>query len=249
MGVLSKVKDDNFYVTFGWMRQAGLKGTELAVYAIIYGFSQAENQCYDGSLAYLSEWVGKQKGAIISALKSLQEKGFIAKREIFQNGVKFCEYRALVNSENRTGGSKIVPGQYENRTGGGSEIVHNNIEDIDIDNIDIYMSESLKKSEPDYQGVIDNYNNTCKSLPQVKKVTDGRKKAIKGILNKYTTEELDAAFETAEKSDFLSGRKGGWSASFDWLMKDANLAKVLEGNYSNRGQAPQAAGGSIFAGL
>ena len=38
----------------------------------------------------------------------------------------------------------------------------------------------------------------------------------------------------AEESDFLKGKNNrDWSADFDWLMKDANLAKVLDGNYRN----------------
>ena len=44
---------------------------------------------------------------------------------------------------------------------------------------------------------------------------------------------MKKAFELAEESDFLSGRNGTWNASFDWLMNDTNLAKVLDGNYKN----------------
>ena len=45
-------------------------------------------------------------------------------------------------------------------------------------------------------------------------------------------------FELAEESDFLKGcNNRNWSATFDWLVKDANMAKVLDGNYSkNKGR-------------
>ena len=39
-------------------------------------------------------------------------------------------------------------------------------------------------------------------------------------------------FRKAENSNFLKGANNrNWSANFDWLMKDANFAKVLDGNY------------------
>ena len=48
-------------------------------------------------------------------------------------------------------------------------------------------------------------------------------------------------FEKAEASHFLKGGNGrDWSADFDWLMKDANFAKVLDGNYDDKRPADQA---------
>ena len=42
-------------------------------------------------------------------------------------------------------------------------------------------------------------------------------------------------FKKAEASDFLKGKNGrDWQATFDWLIKDNNMAKVLEGNYDNK---------------
>ena len=85
----------------------------------------------------------------------------------------------------------------------------------------------------DYQNIINLYNTICTSLPKVTKISDSRKRAIKARLKSYTEDDLKKAFELAEESDFLSGRNGTWNASFDWLMNDTNLAKVLDGNYKN----------------
>ncbi|RGB63579.1 MULTISPECIES: hypothetical protein [unclassified Amedibacterium] len=39
----------------------------------------------------------------------------------------------------------------------------------------------------------------------------------------------------AEQSDFLKGANNrNWSANFDWIMKDTNMAKILDGNYINK---------------
>ena len=93
---------------------------------------------------------------------------------------------------------------------------------------------SIKKI--DHHQIIDLYNGICLSLPKVMKISDARKKTISARLNTYSLDELRKVFIMAEESDFLSGRStaNSW-CSFDWLMKDGNIVKVLEGNYSNKG--------------
>jgi uncharacterized phage protein (TIGR02220 family) len=74
------------------VKELGLKGLEKEVYAIIYGFSQAENQKFDGSLQYLADWTLSTKQGIMKVLKNLQDKGLINKEEEYKNGVKFVKY-------------------------------------------------------------------------------------------------------------------------------------------------------------
>ena len=40
-------------------------------------------------------------------------------------------------------------------------------------------------------------------------------------------------FECVKRSDFLMGRVKQWRATFDWLIKQANYTKILEGTYNN----------------
>jgi hypothetical protein len=69
----------------------------------------------------------------------------------------------------------------------------------------------------------------------LKALSDARKKAIKARLKKYTVDDIKRVFEKAEQSDFLKGGNGrNWAASFDWLLKDRNFAKALDGNYDNK---------------
>jgi len=98
-------------------------------------------------------------------------------------------------------------------------------------NIDDYTPP--KPERTDYQGVLDAYHECCPSFPAVIKLTETRKRAIKARLKDYGLEEIKRAFSLAGQSDFLKG-SSGWQASFDWLMKPANMTKVLEGNYTNR---------------
>ena len=91
-----------------------------------------------------------------------------------------------------------------------------------------------KEKKNNYQLIADMYNNTCVSLPRCTKLSDSRLRALKARLRKYSPEDFKELFEKAEASDFLKGANNrNWSATFDWLISDANMAKVLDGNYDN----------------
>lgn len=91
------------------------------------------------------------------------------------------------------------------------------------------------KKENSKDDIIKIFNELCISLPKVKTVTETRKKAAKSITKKYSIEQIKEVFEKAEASDFLKGKNNrDWQANFDWLMKDSNFAKVLDGNYDNK---------------
>lgn len=95
-----------------------------------------------------------------------------------------------------------------------------------------------KERRIDYQLIADMYNETCVSLPRLTVLSEKRKKAIKARLNTYTLEQFRAVFQKAEASAFLKGANSrNWSANFDWLMQDANFAKVLDGNYDSSASA------------
>ena len=93
-----------------------------------------------------------------------------------------------------------------------------------------------RRESIDYQRIVDMYNDTCVSFPRLKILSDNRKKAIKARFNSgYTYDDFKKLFEKAEQSTFLKGsNKNNWSATFDWLIKDSNMAKVLDGNYDNK---------------
>lgn len=96
--------------------------------------------------------------------------------------------------------------------------------------------ESPKQDVVPYQKVIDEFNRICCSLRKVTVLSDKRKQAIKARLNKYSFSTLIEAFEKVEASSFLKGANNrDWSANFDWIMNDTNMAKILDGNYDDRG--------------
>lgn len=96
--------------------------------------------------------------------------------------------------------------------------------------------EGKKKDNRNYQEIITLYNSICESYPRVTKVSDKRRKAIAARLNSgYTEDDFKRLFEIAEQNEFLKGKnKNNWSATFDWLICDGNMAKVLDGNYDSK---------------
>lgn len=81
------------------------------------------------------------------------------------------------------------------------------------------------------------YSSICRSYPKLTKLSDARKKAIHArFTSGYKLDDFKRLFEMAESSTFLKGHNNrNWQATFDWLIKDANMAKVLDGNYEDRG--------------
>lgn len=88
----------------------------------------------------------------------------------------------------------------------------------------------------DYEAIRVMYNKICTSFSRCTSLSDARKKAIKArFASGHTLEDFKILFTKAEASSFLKGANNrNWSASFDWLIKDANMAKVLDGNYDDR---------------
>ncbi len=90
----------NWITIEGWMvTNLGLKGDELIIFAIIYGFSQDRKSLYKGSTKYLSFWTGKTKETVLDNLKSLRQKRLIAriKKPSLKNSKRyFCDYYATI---------------------------------------------------------------------------------------------------------------------------------------------------------
>jgi phage replication O-like protein O len=102
-----------------------------------------------------------------------------------------------------------------------------------------------------FDEVIRLYNTTCLDLVKVKIMSKTREDNIRYRWNKFAVKKdkagneigiklFEELFTAANESNFLSGRvedkrgfKTQWKADFDWLIKEENLIKVLEGKYDN----------------
>ena len=89
------MKENNYITIPGFLRtRLDLKGSELIITAIIYGYSQDGNSWFMGKAEYIAEWAGVTDKNVLRSLKSLTEKGILEKKEMFVNNkAKRCYYR------------------------------------------------------------------------------------------------------------------------------------------------------------
>lgn len=133
---MSKIPENSYIVIQSFMvRELELKGMELLIYAIIFGFSQTENQAYTGSLKYLMDWTQSSKYGVIKSLKSLVDKGLVFKTETYNNGVKFVSYEV----------NKVD--QWSTKLTGGQLSSPNNIDNISITDKSINSLEEVERKK------------------------------------------------------------------------------------------------------
>ena len=90
-----------------------------------------------------------------------------------------------------------------------------------------------------YQALADAFNATCVALAKVNAASSWSA-SRKSMMSNRWKERPDAnfwadVFASVQRSDYLTGRSTPWQCGFDWIIKPANLQKILEGNYNNRG--------------
>lgn len=96
------------------------------------------------------------------------------------------------------------------------------------------IGENIKRNSHS-QKLVDLFNSTCVSLPQVTVLSTRRERTINAMLKEFTVEQFTTVFKKAEASKFLTGRNSkAWRANFDWLINASNFVKVLDGNYDDR---------------
>ena len=210
------------------MRDRDISPEAKCIYAYLASLAGMKNVCYP-SIDTLIYELGMSKNRIAKHMNQLLEKGIVEKvREHNGNLYGHNIYRITHEAEmlGELGGFRAVENEdLENRE---DENKANNIKSLKIN--------SLNTKKDIISQIVTMYNQECSSLPRVTKISDARKKAIQARLNQgYTIDDFRNLFELAESSSFLKGRNGrNWIATFDWLIKDRNMAKVLDNNYRDR---------------
>lgn len=96
---------------------------------------------------------------------------------------------------------------------------------------------SLSHSQKiDWVGLMNWYNSLFRDkLPAIKSMTETRKKAVKARIAQYGKESIRTVFNLVLQSSFLlGGNDHNWKCDFDWIFKQANYTKILEGNYNGK---------------
>lgn len=259
------IKNTSHVVIHGWMlTELGLKGNELLVYAVIYGFTQSvDDQLYTGSRQHLADWCGATKKTVDNAIISLCNKGYIIRHEKFVNNVMFVDYSCADPEEFfknpvstgeknfRGGGEKITPGVAKNFRGGGEKFSPHNIEH-NIDNniehnkekekkenlVETDLSE-IKSRKTNFDKIIDGYTENEKLRAALNDFIKMRK-AIKKVLTdralSMICRELDklAADDDTKIAVLEQSIMNSWQGVFP--LKEGNSYSYGNGNAANNQQ-------------
>ena len=135
--------DNTNYITIqGWMvNELKLKGNELLTFAIIYGFTQDGESRFQGSCAYIADWLGSSRQTALNMLNLLAGKGLINKNEKLVNGIKVCDYavdRALLHTVQNF--DTIYINNINNNINIPTEIENNNTNTYGVQNLDTHQN-------------------------------------------------------------------------------------------------------------
>lgn len=235
---MNGVRRDNFFTIQGFMlTDLKLKGNELLIYAIIYGFSQTEGQQFTGSLKYLAGWTNSTTRNVISVLQKLEKKNLIIKTEEFIDGVKFCKYAANIeffsgDMKNFQGGSeKNSRGVVKKFQGGSEKSSHNNINNTINNTIDNNIEDSGSGTPVCFSKI---KKENCNSLIDKIENDDLRKayfeyakmrKSIKKPLTEYSLKLLQNKVNKLSKDVSMQVNLLNKATLHNWLSVYENYSK------------------------
>jgi hypothetical protein len=175
------------------------------------------------SLKRIEGETGLSHPSVLKYLNKLVEEGWLVK----QSGDRITSNRYWINvpkqviEEVGKVATYVTSGE-----GVGKEVTSNN-------NIITISTPSKENDVELIQSVIDNYHKLLPELPVIRKVTPKRQRQILKVNKEVEQNGGWTKFFTAVNcSDFLMGRnRRGWKADLEWLTKEDNLNKLLEGKY------------------
>lgn len=226
---MSYVKDGSYINIQPFMvRDLGLKGNELLVYAIIHGFSQDGKSVFTGSLQYLADWTNSTKQGVLKVLKKLIDDGLVEKIDV---GKQVFAYKTIKQSSplNKVHQSTKLNGtikqsltDYETKFNGtvkqslpnNINIINNNInnnlvcsthdahEEKEVELETQPIPDDKQKEQEELKAKIDEYKDL------IAKATGEGMVNIDLVLKPYVyIPHLDKLLEKIKASDYLSGRK------------------------------------------
>lgn len=248
----SKVKDGKYIVIASFMlTELNLKGNELLIYAIIYGFSQTDGmKGFSGSLQYLADWTNSTKQGVIKNLKSLTDKGYITKKESVINGIKYCTYQTIDLDklegikQSLTPCNNVEQGSKQSLMGYSTEF-NGGIKQSLPNNIDIYTSDIIEDSIEPVEATPQAEPTTTptKNIKEVKRkhgeynhvlLTD---KQYNSLVEKYGKTIIDGYITKIDEWIQLKGKspyKDFNLAIQNWLKNDNVQPIQMASNYQNQ---------------
>ena len=206
-------------------RNSNISAAAKGLYAYLSAFCGASDECYPSVETIIKE-MGMGRDTFYRHINALVAAGVVEKQQTVNDGGKFgrtvyrLTHEVVISDYPFTQNEDAVLPTTEDKETKNNNTTNNN----------------TKNNSMEYQEIAALYNSICVSFPKLTKLSDKRKKTIRARFNQgYTIDDFTRLFELAEGSRFLKGGNNrNWRATFDWLITDANMAKTLDGNYSDR---------------
>ena len=127
-----------YIVIQDWMLELGLSASELAAFALIYGFSQDGESDYHGSVAYVAKWCSVKERQARAILRRLVDLGIVSMVEYPGKESHYSATPAII------AGGQILPPTPANIAALPRQILPPNI--IKSDNKEIINTESVLRA-------------------------------------------------------------------------------------------------------
>lgn len=185
------------------------------------------------SVRFMADAWKWEKSTVDRFLKRLEKRDMIGTASgTGVNVITICKYDEYQDGGGKRGTEKSeAAGQQRDSSGTNEKKGERRVED----------KTSIEVSPPlaidDVAEAVAAFNDMAArhGISQVQKMTDTRRKALRGRLKDCGgIEGWRLALSKIEASDFLTGRSRDWRCDFDWINKPANFTKLMEGNYDNR---------------
>lgn len=169
----------------------------------------------------------------INSLKRNDDKSSFVINEVDDTPPPFFYVNEKFNSDSKKNNFESPKGTSENHTilskdekqiFTGGRGANNKVKDV--------AKGKDKKYSVDNQRYINLYNHMCLEMSKAIKLTKKRKDLIRGRFFEFGDQQIIQMLKKASKSTFLNGENANfWRANFDWLFKQDNFVKVIEGYY------------------
>lgn len=239
------MRDTDFISIQGWMLKYNLSATDLILFTTIHGFSKDGIHWFHGSAQYLSEWCTLSKRRTYDALDRLVNMGLIEKREKYYDGVKLCEYRALITNDCKkmTHPSVKTSHPVTPRQGSSDAASYNNIED----NIEDNKKES--RPDPEISSPTSTPSSSTTNTPAIrmkpsalrqqlatifraKDMTKTRSNnAISKLQSQFDDDSIiiEAAKKMKARGEIKFSDGTNWTADYFWFVNPEKTDAVVKG--------------------
>ena len=188
------MENTDFVNIQGWMiNELNLKGNELIIYALIYGFTKDGVSEFRGSRQYMADWTNTSVRSVQNVVNSLVDKGMIEKNNhinkygsLETSGYKAINVPKLSSEKNSLVEKKVHEGSEKSSSPlvkkvheGSEKSSHNNIDNNISNNIVDIKEKNIKKES--VQSVIAEYTENKDLQDALHDFVEMRNKARKPL--------------------------------------------------------------------